>query len=278
MTFAVDIPFAELSAWQSAWASAMRDELAFGPFQFDGWAAYERERPLLAPHDPIQVLGAWPDEGSVLQYRPLLEEMLVAFQTPLDAQPSITSLGRVPLADVAALRTMVRDGSDAQAVLARVNERTVRSELPSNPTIGRDPVWVDGRETLELSYRAVAETFDAPKPETVPGSPAHAYQWAGEWGLRLGPPVGIADDGFPVFEPVGFKDGTRVEDVRVTVGQRTSAAPAHVDVYRRVGDGSWEWSASVGTPVELQRLASPVVGVPEPELTQVTSLQQRMMP
>ncbi len=88
---------------------------------------------------------------------------------------------------------------------------------------------------------------------------ASAYTKAGEWGLRLGPPVGLTDKGELVFEPSGFSDGEHLSGLPATIGDKPNSPDVgRLDVYRPDGRGHWQHTATITAPEEMKNLSVPV--------------------
>ena len=239
--------------WERAYADAMRAEIDWAPFHFDGWAHYEQARPVL-PDETIEVVGRWPDHGYTLQYRPLLGELAQAWQTPIDPFPEVTVLGRIEEGDLPELRALADEGLVDKlpevAVRTAKTDRTIPIEAPVRtgsiiPAYAEIPVHylpAEGR-WLEAG-RLIHEDH-----------PSAAYAVAGSWRLRLGPPVGITPTGLLVFQPLET-DGLRItmeHPVSQPVGPRITEA--RVGLYRYDGLGGWHQTTTVLDVSELQQLA-----------------------
>jgi hypothetical protein len=94
------------SAWTDpgrAYADAMVAELDRAPLHFDGWAHYGG---LVLPEETIEVVGRWPEERYVLQYRSMLGELVAAKQFPIDSFPEVTVLGLIDEGELSELRSL----------------------------------------------------------------------------------------------------------------------------------------------------------------------------
>lgn len=271
----MSIPEPGWTDWQQRMAAAMRAELDWAPMRFGGWEAYEQARPLL-PGETYETVARWPDQEYVMVHRPQLGELVEAWQSPIDTMPLVTVTGAVTQADADYLRAIAVDDSPpelhAEAALLVQRTRTIPVEPPirTGRTLPPD-------EEMEVHYEPMP-----PRHSLEWDDEAHqdhvvvAYGIAGEWHLRLGPPVGITRHGHLVFEPVGFNDGLQLPGVRVTVehGPIDIAVPpygeAQIGIYRHLGLGTWKQTALITDPAELAAL------VPDRELPTVTQLQPQL--
>lgn len=248
---------AVLTGWsdgERAYAEAMTAELDWAPLQFDGWAPYEQARPLL-PGETIEVMGRWPEQGYTLQYRPLLGELVAARQFPIDRLPEVTVLGRIDKSDLPDLRCLASRGlvdqlSDMATRLAK-SDRTIPTEppvatgsiIPAHAEIPVHYLPADGR-WLEAG-RLIHE-----------GHPSAAYAIAGQWGIRLGAPVGLTPTGLLVFQPLGI-EGLRLSiehPINQPVGPKVTEARA--GIFRYDGLGGWYQTATVHRMEELEPIVS----------------------
>lgn len=237
----------------ASYTEAMRAEVDWAPLHFDGWGHYERARPAM-PGETIEVIGRWPDQGYILQYRPLLGELTQARQFPIDPFPEVTVLGRVDEHDLPALRSLAKQGEVDQ--LARAAEQVAKTDrtIPSEPPVPTGSI-IPAHAEIPVHYMPAASRWLEEGRLISDDHPSAAYAVAGDWGLRLGPPVGLTPTGFLVFQPVKM-DGLRItieHPVSQPVGPRITEARA--GIYRHDGLGGWHQTAIVAQPDELQLLA-----------------------
>lgn len=215
-------------------ADAMRTELDWAPMHFDSWREYERARPLL-PGEIHQIITANPDDGYVLQYRPTLGELTESRQYPIDPRPHIKVLGAIPDQAIPELRQITNDSTIhvlQRRLAALLSPRRAEQEHP----FGWQPP--DRQDWY-------ANTPPAANPiAPIPHQTVTAYQVAGWWKLRLGPPVGQDSLGRLIFEPPGFNDGTGLDNLRLSLTAQPTIETSEAIIYRPDGTDTWR---NVGT-------------------------------
>lgn len=222
------------SDWHHVMADAMRAELEWTPMHFDSWREYERARPLL-PGETYEIITANTEDGYVLQYRPTLGELTESRQYPIDQRPHAKVLGAVPGDAVSELR-QITNNSDTHSLHRRIETMLLPSlsqqAHPFGSHLGEQRVWY-------------VNSPPAPNPiQPIHEQTVTAYQVAGWWKLRLGPPVGQDSLGRLIFEPPGFNDGTELEDLRLSVIAQPTIERSEAVIYRSDGNDVWR---NVGT-------------------------------
>lgn len=230
-----------------AYVEAMRAEVNWAPLRFDGWGHYEQARPTM-PGEVIEVIGRWPDEGYLLQYRPLLSELTEARQYPIDPIPTVTVLGRADESDLADLRAFAANGKADEVANRAVQIARSDRTIPNEPPVRTGSTIPDHAE-VPVQYEPVAGLWLGSGRLVDDDHPCVAYALAGQLRLRLGPPVGITPTGLLVFQPVG------TERHRITLehpsGHHARMAKASIGVYRLDGLGAWRQIATVHAPEGL---------------------------
>lgn len=247
----------DLAAADRAYVEAMRAEVDWAPFRFDGWGHYEQARPTM-PGETIEVIARWPDSGYTLQYRPLLGELTEARQYPIDPFPTVTVLGRIDEEGLARLRSHATAGDD-RALADHARDMAVADwSIPTEPPVRTGSTIPDHAE-IPVHY-VPSGRWSTPRPLIHEAHPSIAYAVAGRWGLRLGAPVGHTPTGLLVFQAPGFSEA------RLTIEFPTDGAAAplmtdgRVGIYRYEGLGCWRQTASLDAPDELQRLVQARAG------------------
>jgi hypothetical protein len=215
-------------------AGAMRAELDWAPMHFDSWREYERASPLL-PGETYEIITANPDEGYVLQYRPILGELSESRHYPIDQRPHVKVLGAIPGDAIPELR-QITDNSRThvlhRCLAAIISPARSQQEHPYGWAFGEQQDWY-------------VNTPPARNPiEPIDEQVVTAYQVAGWWKLRLGPPVGQDSLGRLIFEPPGFNDGTSLDNLRLSVTAQPAVERSEAVIYRPDGTDAWR---NVGT-------------------------------
>ena len=232
----------DLAAADRAYVEAMRAEVDWAPFCFDGWGHYEQARPTM-PGETIEVIARWPDKGYTLQYRPLLGELTEARQYPIDPFPTITVLGRIDEAGLAQLRSSATTGDDRVLAQCAMDVAAADRTIPTEPPVRTGSSIPDHAE-IPAHYQS-AEGGSYELGREAHDQPAIAYAEAGRLGLRLGAPVGSTPSGLLVFEPVGSKDR------RITLEHASTGLGAvRIGVYQYDGLGLWRQAATIHSAEE----------------------------
>jgi hypothetical protein len=240
------------TAADHAYVEAMRAEVNWAPLHFNGWAHYEQARPTM-PGETIEVIARWPDKGYTLQYRPLLGELTEARQYPVDPFPTVTVLGRVEERHLISLRTVAASGEDRTLTRSARDLAVVDRTIPTEPSV-RTGSSIPAHAEIPVHYEPHAEYRVGADRLIDDDHPSAAYILAGQWNLRLGPPVGVTPTGLLVFQPLG------IADARLTFESPTDRAAAslttggRVGIYRYEGLGCWRQTASIDSPSEMERL------------------------
>ncbi len=218
--------------WRARWEQAMAAELDWAPIHFDNWRHYETARPYLDPTDTLKLLGEWSDQGITIYVRDRFGEVISTLQTPLDHTPTVTVHGTFDPGSIERIRAV---GIEAIPV-------PVHRPLPVERLIDGEGFYGDPVRYLQPSRATTTQAI------TVTG----AYREAGHHGLRLGPPVGTTTDAQPVFEPIGWSNGSSLEGVRLAVERSEQPGDVRIGVYRPEGV-DWSRTSTFERVSELQR-------------------------
>lgn len=244
----------QYSAWQDTMIEAMRAELDWAPMTFPSWTAYEHARPLL-PGETYEIIGHFPQHGYILQYRRLLGELTQSNRLPIDQRPEVTVRGSVKAAHLAQLRRLDQrdDPQRMKDYIDRIVQPTYTLPTPQTIRTG-SPIPEHSHLYPEYEINPTEPSFEV---GTLPEQAASAYRTAGDWRLRISTPVGTTATGELVFEPPGFNNGERIEEISLVFRPSATLAQtsSHAVLLRPEGLGRWRQTATLTDPRELPRAA-----------------------